>query len=162
MFDEKEYRKQYYQKNKEKILENSKKRWREKPDAVRKNHKDLYSTKDGRLIRLWGSIKRRCKDKGLDCDLSLEYLREIAPDFCPVFGVKLKWDGWGENNQRASEDSPSVDKIDPNKGYTKDNIIIISWKANRLKSNANYEDLFIVANWLKSTTESKLNGNYHS
>ena len=39
MFDEKQYRKEYYLKNKEKILERSSKRWKEKKEAVQESTK---------------------------------------------------------------------------------------------------------------------------
>jgi len=39
--------------------------------------------------------------------------------------------------------------IDSDRGYTKDNIQIISWKANRLKAYATVEDLEILVAFLK-------------
>jgi hypothetical protein len=37
--------------------------------------------------------------------------------------------------------SPSLDRIDNNKGYIKGNVEVISWKANIMKSNASPEEL---------------------
>jgi hypothetical protein len=42
---------------------------------------------------------------------------------------------------------PSVDRIDNSRGYTHDNIVIVSFKANRLKSNASIEELQRLANF---------------
>jgi hypothetical protein len=39
-----------------------------------------------------------------------------------------------------------VDRIDPNRGYIADNIWVISWKANRMKSNATLEELKLLGN----------------
>jgi hypothetical protein len=155
MFDEKQYRKEYYLKNKEKILERSSKRWKEKKEAVQEAHKALYKTKNGRIIRFFDSAKKRAKAKNLEFNLDLEFLRSIAPDNCPVFGFPLSWDSWGEQNGLAQEDSPSLDRIDCKKGYTKDNVIWISWKANRLKNDATIEDLLTIYNWMLKTNEQQ-------
>jgi hypothetical protein len=44
--------------------------------------------------------------------------------------------------------SPSLDKIKPEYGYIKGNVCIISNKANTIKNNVNYEELYKVADWL--------------
>jgi hypothetical protein len=63
---------------------------------------------------------------------------------CPIFGFKLEWNGTG-----FRETSPSIDRIDSTKGYTKDNVQIISWKANRIKGYASVEELEILLAYLK-------------
>lgn len=62
----------------------------------------------------------------------------IIPTHCPVLGIPLfyKRTGGLPNNN-----SPSIDRIDNNKGYTKDNIVIVSRRANVLKNNATLEEL---------------------
>lgn len=70
------------------------------------------------------------------------------PEFCPALGIKLEINhGGGSGNS-----SPSVDRINPNEGYVKGNVIVISNKANRIKSNATYEEIEKVAKWLKQLT----------
>jgi hypothetical protein len=41
----------------------------------------------------------------------------------------------------AHDNSPSLDRIIPELGYVKGNIMVISHKANTIKSNANIEEL---------------------
>jgi hypothetical protein len=57
----------------------------------------------------------------------------------PLFTSKVK----------ATHNSPSLDKLDPKKGYVKGNIKIISQKANWLKSNSNSEELNKVLLYMK-------------
>ena len=45
--------------------------------------------------------------------------------------------------------SPSLDRLDNNKGYTKENISVISYKANRIKNDASFEEIEKLYLWLK-------------
>ena len=47
----------------------------------------------------------------------------------------------------ATEGSPSVDRIDPNGGYVRGNIVVVSWRANRLKGNAMVNELRAIADF---------------
>jgi hypothetical protein len=58
------------------------------------------------------------------------------PKVCPVFGIKLSWE-IGTTNMN----SPSLDRIDPTKGYVKGNVMMISQLANAMKQNATPEQL---------------------
>jgi hypothetical protein len=159
MFDEKLYRKEYYKKNKEKILARQKETQKERYPAKKARQTKYYGTKDGRITRYLHAARKRAKQKELEFDLDLKFLRDTAPDICPVFKIKLDWSSWGKTNGIATDNSPSLDKIDPNGGYTKDNVIWLSWRANRLKSDATYEELLILAKWLKEFKEKKLYDN---
>lgn len=46
-------------------------------------------------------------------------------------------------------DSPTLDRIVPEKGYVLGNIAVISHKANAIKQNATAEEILRVAIWLK-------------
>ena len=58
------------------------------------------------------------------------------PITCPVLGIPIR-----HERGRPTDNSISVDRIDSDKGYTKDNIIVVSQKANRLKSNATLAEM---------------------
>ena len=58
----------------------------------------------------------------------------VMPTHCPVLGIPL-----GFSNSR--DHVPSIDRIVNTKGYTKDNIVIVSLRANRFKSDATLEEL---------------------
>lgn len=65
----------------------------------------------------------------------------IIPDYCPLLGIKLEYTSGKTNNPNT----PSLDKIDPTKGYVKGNVRIISYKANTMKNNATREELELFA-----------------
>lgn len=76
------------------------------------------------------SARYRARITGREFDLEIS---DIAiPEKCPVFGMTLRTGAYGSCG-RAQDDSPSVDRVDSTRGYTKDNIRVISWRANRLK-----------------------------
>lgn len=86
--------------------------------------------------RLYDSAKSRATKKNRDFDIELDDI--VIPDVCPVFGTPLT--------------TPSIDRIDSNKGYVKGNIRVISLRANHLKSNATVEELTLVLEDLKRLT----------
>jgi hypothetical protein len=75
----------------------------------------------------------------------------IIPEYCPILNIKLNFNvGKGRKNWR---DSPSLDRINPSLGYVKNNIRVISNRANLLKSNAEVWELEAVLNDLKRIRE---------
>lgn len=89
-------------------------------------------------------IRDRSLEKGIIFDLKLEDI--IPPTKCPVFGFDLI-----RNTKVPRFNSPSVDRVDPSKGYTKDNIQVMSQLANAMKQNASPEQLIQFAEWVLKT-----------
>lgn len=101
-----------------------------------------------RLGNQYRDTKRRAKRDGVPFSLTLDWFVENTPERCPVLGIKLCQ---GADSPRDL--SPSVDRLVPERGYVPDNCRIISWRANRLKSNATPEELMAVALWLQKETD---------
>lgn len=92
----------------------------------------------GAMVR---SARSRAKQKNLPFDIDHDYIRSIVPSHCPIFGIPLEWSlGRGDKNMHLSN-SPSLDRIDPSKGYVKGNVWIISYRANQIKSDASHDEL---------------------
>ena len=87
------------------------------------------------------------KERSHDVTLTAEELLELIPEDlkCPVFGTKFSF-GKG-HNWKFKQNNMSVDRIDNNKGYHKDNIVIVSFKANVMKSSATLKELYQVADF---------------
>lgn len=130
-----EYNRKWRAKNKER-LSISKAIYDKKHSIERKDVKVLYG------------IRERARKKGLACDLTLEDISEYS--VCPVFGFELVR---GEGKPQFN--SPSVDRIDSSKGYTKDNIQILSQLANAMKQNATPEQLIAFAEWVLKTYQKE-------
>ena len=91
------------------------------------------------------SARRRAKIKGIPFNLTIYYLLGIVTDRCPVFNTEFKFSG----NKFARDESPSLDRIDPTKGYVEGNVVVISSKANNIKSAYKSTDIYRVAKWLQ-------------
>jgi hypothetical protein len=86
--------------------------------------------------RLYYLSKKRANEKNIEFDIEVDDI--IIPKHCPILGIPLK-----KNNIGWAPDMPSLDRVDPNKGYTKGNVKVISGKANVMKNNATLEELKI-------------------
>jgi hypothetical protein len=101
---------------------------------------------DYRLQMLLNASRQRSKKKSRENNLTIQDIRDVFPEdgLCPIFGIKLVFGDAG-----FRENSPSIDRLDSKKGYTKDNIQIISWKANRIKKDASIEELELILAYMK-------------
>ena len=88
--------------------------------------------------------KIRAENKSLPFDIDYDYIRSIIPSHCPIFGVPLEWSARRGSKKGALPNSPSLDRIDPERGYVKGNVWIISYRSNMIKSNATHEELKLV------------------
>jgi hypothetical protein len=109
-------------------------------------YRDALKTKDPvryTCLQLSGSAQKRAKKFNMDFDIKTAFLISIAPEKCPVFGFDLIY-GPGTKGKFAA----SIDRIDSTKGYTKNNVQIISYLANLMKSNASKSEMVLFSRWV--------------
>lgn len=92
------------------------------------------------------NAKQRAIKDQLPFDIDFDYLKSIATQTCPVFGIQLAWGTLGEG---LNGNSPSLDKIKPEWGYVRGNVVIISQLANTIKQDVGWEEIMRLAVWLK-------------
>jgi len=85
------------------------------------------------------NARRRAKEKGLVCTITEKDIP--IPQFCPVLGIPLVF---GIGTRVATANSPTIDRIDPTKGYIPGNVRVISYRANMLKNNMTYEEWELI------------------
>jgi len=90
---------------------------------------------------LFHGAKGRAKDQGIEFSLSLDDI--VIPEKCPILGIPLFPNNTGK--AKPGPNSPTVDRVDNSKGYTKENYWIISFRANTLKSDATIQELRALA-----------------
>jgi hypothetical protein len=101
-------------------------------------------TKRGHLATYLDNAKARAKAKQIAFDLDLDFLESIATDECPIFKTKFVW---GQIRDQERE-TPSLDRIIPELGYIRHNVVFISAKANGIKQEVTETELYAVADWL--------------
>ena len=89
--------------------------------------------------------KRRALKKGLEFNIDLEDV--VIPRRCPILKKTLVC---------STRYSPSIDRINPLKGYIKGNVAVISTLANAMKANATPEEIKIFAKNIKKYMENHL------
>lgn len=87
--------------------------------------------------------RKRALERGLPFTIEPSDIK--IPSRCPVLDIKLMPDGPRDNR-------PSLDRIIPSKGYTPSNICVISFRANRIKSDASPSEIRAVLNYVERAT----------
>ena len=93
---------------------------------------------------LWAKARGRSKQNGREFTITVEDVERVDTDVCPLLDIPIKrypMAYGGRTTRFIKPDSKSLDRIDPTKGYTPDNIRIISWRANGMLNNWNLFDL---------------------
>lgn len=97
-----------------------------------------YWDKTPIIKRIYDRAKGRAKRKGIAFNLELSDI--VLPEVCPVFGKPFIY---GDHMWTYS-----IDKIKPDIGYVKGNIMIISNKANMMKNTANADEVKMLYEWM--------------
>jgi hypothetical protein len=159
MVDRKEYYRNYNAKRKERMAEyditrREDKKLRERkyrlenPERYKKYSKKNYDKNKtnwsgvSREMTLLKNSRTRARKKDIPHEIVLGDI--VIPEYCPVFkNIKLSL-----TNNKSCHDSPSLDRIRPELGYVKGNIVVISHLANTIKSQGTADQHRRIADWM--------------
>lgn len=112
-------------------------------------HPEYYKqwSKDNVNSRLCSVARQRAKKRGIEFSITKHDIQ--VPTHCPVLGIELRVNQ--DTGAGGKDDSFSLDRIDPTKGYVPGNVQVISHKANSMKFTATKEELIAFANWILKT-----------
>jgi hypothetical protein len=90
---------------------------------------------------MWQMAKHRAAEKGIPFSITVNDV--VIPERCPMLNIPLF-----QANGVLHDNSPTLDRRNGAEGYVKGNIRVISYKANRSKSNLTLEEMkLMVLNW---------------
>lgn len=83
--------------------------------------------------------KKRAEENGVPFNLTLDDI--VIPEVCPIFGLTLTFGG--------GEARPTLDRVRPELGYVPGNVLVISGRANRIKSDATLTELEKLTEYMR-------------
>lgn len=98
---------------------------------------------------MYDRARRRARSRSIEFDITTEYIKAIWPsdNRCPVLKQLFRFGDLG----RMCPNSPSLDRIDPTRGYVKGNVAVISMAANQMKSYCTSPKVLRdLADWIES------------
>ena len=101
-----------------------------------------------RCKKLLNGARTRARKRNREFSLTLDDLLELAKQpSCPISQRPFVWRSFvsDQTTKRAHPDAPSLDRIDSSRGYTPDNVWLISHRMNTIKSDATPEELKLVS-----------------
>lgn len=116
--------------------------------ATPKRAKDFYNDNlRAEQCRKLSVKKANASKAGVEFALAWEDLE--WPSVCPVLGISIDYFSPGGSR---NENSCSFDRIDNTLGYVKGNVVVMSWRANRIKNDGSAEEHRKIAEYIDSTS----------
>lgn len=110
-----------------------------------KREYDQQWCNDNFIKYLLYKAKTRARLKGLEFSLCETDI--IIPSHCPILGIELNQ---GRRSLEERNNAPCIDRKDNSKGYVKNNIAVISFKANKLKGELTKDQLKALLAYVSS------------
>jgi len=116
--------------------------------AAKEREKRKNNWKYKPTLAMFNNSKQRAKVAGLEHTITIDDI--VIPEKCPVLGIKLE-----TGDRKSHGNAPSIDRIDNSKGYIKENIMIVSNRANILKKDASIDELIMIRNFYRELKEKQ-------
>jgi len=110
-----------------------------------------------RVYNILGGCRRRAEAKGLEYDLTPAWYKEKCNGVCEITGIPFSLDR-PTVKRKKNPLSPSIDRIDIEKGYTMDNCRVVLWAVNRALGDDGLGFLYYWCKRLVEKVERKKDG----
>ena len=93
---------------------------------------------------MWRRARARSAKQGLEFNITIDDLLPL-PTHCPVFGTPLCVSA-GHRDPNAY----SLDRVNNDLGYVVGNVVVMSYRANRLKNDGTAQEHDAIAKWMRA------------
>ena len=109
-----------------------------------------------KVTSLYNAAKTRAKANNIAFSLSTEWIASKLTNKCEATGLSFVIKKQQDlNTSESNPYAPSIDKIDPSKGYTEDNCQMVIIAYNKFKSDYKETDILNIAKSIIEYKESK-------
>ena len=112
-------------------------KWGDKAQDLYKEKRAKYRSKKSNATRL-----------GIEFTIPFSAIE--FPTHCPILGLELDYFAEG-----VQENSVSFDRLDTTKGYIEGNVVVVSWRANRIKNNGTEGEHRLIADYLATINKKQ-------
>lgn len=148
------YSRDWKQRNRDKLLLRRRKDYAERYKPIHKKKEELRKKQYPlrcrcQVLRQGMADRSRKKDIGFDKQFfTVSYLmsRLTKNPCCECCGKRL--DIGFKKDKKFNDNSPSMDRVNSLKGYTKDNVAILCWRCNKHKQGSTSKELRMIADFM--------------
>lgn len=141
-----ESNKAYYKANKEHLLSKSSTWHKENPTTTSAQRGYTLAWENRFPERhMWSRVRKAAAIRGIEFTISESDI--VIPTHCPLLGIPLTI---ARGRKGGKDNSPSLDRIYNNHGYIPGNVMVISWRANLIKSVGTADELITIGTRLKA------------
>lgn len=116
---------------------------RNNPEKAAESQRKSRNTLRGAANSKVSSAKQRSKSKGLPFDIDIDFIVNMYYEQkgrCALSGIEMTYRG--DKGSQEMFQSFSIDRIDSEGGYTKDNVQLLCWGVNSIKNRMSTELMF--------------------
>ena len=136
--------------------------WQNELDFYRKrtqvkiNNRSYIKTPNGRAKKMLANCFSSAKSRNIYCNIKEEdILPALENGYCELTG--LPFDFKPPKGKVRNPYAPSIDRINSDKGYTKDNIRVVLWAVNAALSECSDEEMLLILRAMVKAIEKNVN-----
>ena len=107
------------------------------------------------LKRYYLNAKHRATRENVPFSLVLQDLIDIATDVCPILHTPFVWGSAKLGKGKTRPDTPTLDRVLPELGYVRGNVVFLSYRANRIKDNGTMQEHYDIADFIWNHVHAK-------
>ena len=105
---------------------------------------------------MWMLARSRARRRGIPFSITVEDVESVDTNVCPYLGIEIKRYFQGPGCGHHKPDKKTLDRFETELGYIPGNIVVCSWRANRILSDASTDEIILLG----KRVAARLNGDW--